>query len=76
MKKNTMEFEYMQRVSKAMVMNAAIIMEWAKSHNVSIHELMEFLETPEGYQKMIQFSSKVYVIGVECGKIEPITKTA
>jgi len=67
-----MEFQQMQRVSKAMTMNAAIIMQWAKSHNVSIHELMAFLETPEGYQKMIEFSSRVYTIGVECGKIEAV----
>lgn len=50
-------------IQEAMVIHAAAIVEYAKRNEVSLDELMAFISTPEGMEKMIAFSSRVYIAG-------------
>lgn len=50
-------------VKEAMIIHAAAIVEYAKRNDVSLEELMALMSTPEGLEKMIAFSSRVYVTG-------------
>ena len=53
------------KLTKIMNLNAAIIVQWAKDKNVTLQELMTFISTPEGYQKLIEMSTKYQSIMVK-----------
>jgi len=70
--KDSFEYQQLQRISQIMIANATIIVDWAQKRGVTTAELMAYLETPEGYKAAIEFSTKVYSIGVEHNIFRPL----
>ena len=70
--KDSMEYEQLQKIAKIMISYATILIERAQKNGVTLKELMDYLNTPEGYNQAIQLSTQIYSLGVKDNIFKPL----
>jgi len=70
--KNSMEYEMLQKIAKIMTANSKILLERAKNNGVTLKELLDYLDTPEGYNSAVRLSSQIYTVGTNNNIFSPL----
>ena len=70
--KNSMEFEQLQRLAKIMTANSKILIERAQNNGVTLKQLLDYLDTPEGYNSAVRLSTQIYTAGTTNNIFKPI----
>ena len=70
--KDSMEYEQLQKIAKIMIVHATVLIERAQKNGVTLKELMDYLNTPEGYNQAIQYSTQIYSINAKDDIFKPM----